>query len=714
MGLVRNLFIFSLFAPTAWAIDVSGCPAGVYCNIPGEYRPAAVFGAGANGIQTVRSGVSENEELISAILVHELTIDPDNEVDNLGNRLISPQINKPYELDSLPFENPLEIPAIGYVLNPELFSTTESTAATLNRLSYPTRTSGGHTYSGVKIDNFGMSDIKIDFSEFGTQRNQSKIKVCGNIKLDIQTSLGFNFAARDRDYEVKVENVDIAVDTKETKELCFDANINMATFSVESITRIGDEPILTRQNLEDSFKKPQLKLTVPETTPLRQLDQANLNRMAAGYLLPVLSNDLIVKSIETPIFDNVQTVLQDQINTLISATLSNQTTGSVPDIRLPMFNISNDMVKTTLKSHLDGLEAMQRSGNMRCKHFINRMINVNYWSLQNPGFHDSETSDRINRLANSINPQNHRCRRKRDFQSALSNFKATRNRLMPSEQQTEELIIRQLNRLGTAGDLAVEVFIPELCEGDYTSALAGRSAPASCDDFYTMIDLSYINNYLDGQIEQGNLCQTNVNGKCGIRMIDGEGIDREGEEKPKFACEDMNSIGISGTGGGNMRATISLRNCMSKGRRHFANLGLWNLGSFDNTDFQLSYDVEISNQCPEGRKACFKIKFREDLFSYQGGLEDLTLEGSVKSALIEEMEKLEETLNQGLNGFPIEDFAVGLDITNFFGSNATETSPGHIGACLKTSDERGSRAQACLVAKLRLPSDHPALARHCQ
>src|SRR5690606_7386083 len=144
--------------------------------------------------------------------------------------------------------------------------------------------------------------------------------------------------ARDRDYQVKVENIDIAVDTKETEELCFNANINMATFSVESITRIGDKPILTRQNLEKSFRNPNLTLTVPETTPLSQLDQVNLNRMATGYLLPVISNDAIVKAIETPIFLNVQTVLQDQMNTLVSATLSNQATGAVPDIKMPMFN----------------------------------------------------------------------------------------------------------------------------------------------------------------------------------------------------------------------------------------------------------------------------------------------------------------------------------------------------------------------------------------
>lgn len=715
MVLVRNLFIFTLFVPLAWAQDFSNCPAGMYCNIAGEYRPAAVFGAGANGIQTVRSGVTENKELISAILVHELTIDPENpDIDNLGSRLISPQINRPYELQSLPFENPLEIPAIGYVLNPELFSTTESTAATLNRMSYPTRTSGGQTYSGIKIDNFGLSDIKVDFSDFGTERNQSKIGICGHIKLEVQTSLGFNFAARDRDYEVKVENVDIAVDTKETKELCFHANINMATFSVESISRIGDEAVLTRQNLEQSFKSSDLKLTIPETTPLSQLDPSNLNRMAAGYLIPVLSNDAIVKAIEAPIVQNVQAVLQDQLNTLISATLSNQASGAVSDIRVPMFNISNEAVRTMIEGHLDGLEAMQRSNDIKCKHFINRMINVSYWAQQNPDFRDSLLSERINRLSAGINSRTHRCRRKKDFSSALSNLKNTSTKLMPTERQTEDLIIRQLSRLGTAGDLSVEVFIPELCEGDYTSALAGRNTPESCDDFFTMIDLSYINNYLDGQIEQGNLCQTNINGKCGIRMIDGKGTDREDKEKPKFACEDMNSIGISGTGNGNMRATISLRNCMSKGRRHFANLGLWHLGSFDNTDFQLSYDVKISNNCPNGKKACFDIQFRDDLFSYQGGLESLTLEGSIKSALIEEMKKLEETLSQGLNGFPLEDFAVGLDIMKFFGSVATETSPGHIGACLKTNDDRGSRAQACLVAHMRLPKDHPALTQYCK
>lgn len=107
------------------------------------------------------------------------------------------------------------------------------------------------------------------------------------------------------------------------------------------------------------------------------------------------------------------------------------------------------------------------------------------------------------------------------------------------------------------------------------------------------------------------------------------------------------------------------------------------------------------------------MNFREDLLSYQGGLEDSSLEGRVKSALAEEIKKLEDKLAQGLNGFPIEDFAVGLDVSQFFGSKASETSPGHIGACLKTNEQSGSREQICIVARQRLPADHPTLVRDC-
>src|SRR5690606_16883157 len=98
---------------------------------------------------------------------------------------------------------------------------------------------------------------------------------------------------------------------------------------------------------------------------------------------------------------------------------------------------------------------------------------------------------------------------------------------------------------------------------------------------------------------------------------------------------------------------------------------------------------------------------------YQGGLEESNLEGRVKDALAEELSSLESKLAAGLNNFPIEDFAIGMDISKFFGGPATETSPGHIGACLKTDPSKDARQQLCVVAQKRLPANHEILRRYC-
>lgn len=720
MNLLRFIAItFTFLTLPIFAQDFANCPAGAYCNIPGVYRPAAVFGSGIKGIQTIRQGVVDNEDLISAILRHDLTIDSNNEnPDNFASRIIAPKINRAYELEPADFIEPLVIPAIGYVLNPELFSTSQDTSAALNRLSYPKRGEGDDAFSGVKIQNFGLSDIRVDFENFAQDINQSSIKICGQIKLDVQTSLSFNFNARDGDYPITLDNVDIPIDTKDTKELCFNARMNMTTFGVESIERIGDDPIITRANLQSAMDNPSLKIALPGTTPLSGLDQPVLNRIAAGYLVPVLSDKMVLDSIEKPIVTNVKEVLQSQLNTLITSTLADSNQSMNPEIKIPMFNISNEMLFTILEAHVVEIEKLQQNKNSSCNNLNNRMENINYWINQNPLFRNDVLSARIGNIANTINSSTHRCRgrnkeKQKKFHNVLTDLKSNAAKLIPTQDQTEELLIRQITSLGEKGNLEVQVFIPELCEGDYTSALAGREPPASCDNFYSMLDLSYINNYLATQVANGSLCNIHKNGKCGIRILDGDGSGKEADKDPQFACEDTESIAVSGMGEGNMRATISLKNCQSKGKRSAINLGLWHLGTFKKTDFQISFDVKLSNKCPAGKKICFDMNFRDDLFDYQGGLTDSSLERHVKSAMVEEIKKLEDKLAAGLNSFPIEDFAVGLDVSEFFGSKASETSPGHIGACLKTNENSGSREQICVIARQRLPANHPTLIRDC-
>lgn len=684
-----------------------------------------VFGAGAEGIQAVRAGVTENQELIKAILVHEFTIDPDApRAENLAEQIISPKVNRAYDLAPINFENPVQLGGLGYILNPEIFSTTQSTDASLTRMTYPEKQNGNDTFSGVKIENFGLKNIDVDFSQFGTERNFSTIKICADLKLEVATSLAFDFNARDKNYPVALKNIEIPIDSQQTEPMCFNAKINMATFSVESLERIGEAPLITRPNLTTAFKNPDLKIELPSTTPLAKLPPESLNDITAGYLLPVLSNETIIKAIETPIIFNVKEVLKDQLNTLIGATLSNQSDMPRPEIRLPMFNLSNDMIRGTIDAHLTALEnehkksikkntSRRSSNNINCSSFTNRMDNINYWMEQNPSFKDAALAERLKQFTSDARPTDHKCKKSKNFSKIHQKLVENVTKMTPSPRQTEELIVRQLNKVGQAGDLAVEIFIPELCEGDYSSALAGREAPQECDNFYSMLDISYINNFLAKQIESGHLCSVYRNGKCGIRVLDDDGTNKERDEDATFACDDMESIALSGLGKGKMRGTISLKDCMSKGKRSLINLGLWHLGSFDNTDFELSYDVTLSHECPAGKKVCFKVEFKKDLLKYKGGLEDSTFEGKVKSALSDELKKLEDKLTTGLNNFPIEDFTAGLDITKIFGNEASETSPGFIGACLKTDGKKGSNIQACLVARSRLPANHPALAKYC-
>jgi len=709
-----TFFINIFLSQQLYAADLSECGAGVYCQIPGEYRPALVFGAGQSGIRSVRQGVTQNKDLIADILAYQLTTDPDHiDTRTLGGRFISAKINSSYDLPSAPFLEPLPMQAVGYVLNPELFSSDQgSSTATLNQISYPKRTVGSDTFSGVKIDNFSLKDVNIDLSKFASADNSnSSIKICAQVKLDIKTSLELNFKARNDDYKVALENIDLVIDTKDSEQICYEAVIDMQNFNVSSIERIGSKPLLQRKNIDNAFKSQDLKITLPSTTPLSRLGRNDLNSITAGYLAPVLAEKSVATMIEAPILQNLRDVLKDQVNTVISATLSNET-NNMPEINLPMFNISNAFLTQTLNDHIDGIENL--SGNMKCSEFIDRMKNMDYWIRQNPSFKDVTTSSRMNQMLSSINPQNHPCKRKSNFASSLSSLKQATTSIAPTPEQTEQILIKQLMSVGEKGNMSIEIIIPVLCQGNYTSALAGREPPAHCDDFYSMLDLSYVNNYLSDQISKGNLCGQNLGGKCGIRMDDGDGSDYVGGERPKFSCKDMDSIGMSALGGSNMRATISLKGCQANGRRSLINLGLWRLGSFENTDMQLSYDVKLSKQCPNNKPVCFKIKFRDDLFSYQGELEDATFEGKITDALKEEMKALEDSLNETMANFPIEEFTAGLEITDLFGGPANETSPGYLGACLKTSGVEGSRNHVCTMAKRLLPVNHPSLVRYCE
>ncbi len=693
------------------AADVTNCGAGVYCQIAGEYRPALVFGAGPGGIQSVRQGVSENEDLISDILRYQLSTGPGavND-DNLGNRVLSPSINRSYDINSAPFAQPISLPAIGYILNPELFSSTESTAANLTGLSYPPRTIGGETFRGVKLDNFALNQLDFDFSEFSNPNSpESKIKICGHLKLDINTSLQLDLKAETQAFKVGIENIDLSIDTEQSEKLCFNANINMTDFSISSLERIGDNPILQRSDINKGFSSPNLKISVPNTTPLHSLAQNDLNNIAKGYLTPVLAERRVAKMIEAPIILNVQNILSDQMNTLISQTLSNQNP-AIPEISLPMVNISKTVITDTINEHINGLNAL--NGTNSCSSIINRMNNISYWVNQNPSYKNSETAQNLTQYLDTMTRPNQRCRNRNAYNQAITSLREIPTRITPNEEDTEQILIKQLTQLGDDGSLEVEVFIPELCYGNYSSALAGREPPAGCNGFYSMLDLSYINNYLADQISKGNVCQSSVNGKCGIRMMEEDGgNDDQSEERPRFSCQDMESVGISSMSGANMRATISLNNCQSNGKSSLINLGLWRLGRFQNTDFQLNYDVELSRQCENGKPVCFKINFRDDLFEYQGGLEDASLEGSITDALKEEMKKLESTFNDMMNGFPIEDFTAGLNVSSIFGEAASETSPGSIGACLELDGNSGSTTQICRVAADLLPANHLGLRR---
>ncbi len=693
------------------AADVSECGAGVYCQIPGEYRPALVFGAGTGGIQSLRQGVSENEDLITDILRYQLTTNPDSgNEETVGNRLIASSVNKSYNLGAEPFAEPIELAAIGYILNPELFSSTESTAAQLTRITYPERTVGGDTFSGVKLDNFTLDQLDFDFSQFSNPNSpESRIKICGHIKLDINTSLRLNLEAEQETYDVGIENIDLSINTEQSEKLCFNAAINMSDFSITTLERIGDV-----NNVSFKIKRGEtlgLIISVPNTTPLSSLGQNDLNNIAKGYLSPVLAERRVAQMIEAPIITNVRDILSEQLNTIVAQTLSNQNP-SIPEISLPMANISNSSITTSINGHIDGLTAL--NGRNNCGELINRMNNISYWVRQNPSYSDSATANRLSQYLSTMRAPNQRCLNKREYNLAINGLRAIPTRITPSEDETEQMIIRQLTQLGDDGSLEVEVFIPELCHGNYTSALAGREPPASCNGFYSMLDLSYVNNYLADQISKGNVCQTSTGGRCGIRMMDEENTDEDqSEERPRFSCSDMESIGISGMGGSNMRATVSLRDCQSNGKSSMINLGLWRLGRFDNTDIQMNYDVELSRRCTNGKPVCFKINFRDDLFNYQGGLEDASLEGSITDALKEEMAKLEDTFNEVMNGFPIEDFTAGLNVTELFGEGASETSSGHVGACLELDRNNGSTTQICRVAANLLPANHPGL-RRCQ
>src|SRR5690606_29287663 len=172
----------------------------------------------------------------------------------------------------------------------------------------------------------------------------------------------------------------------------------------------------------------------------------------------VLSHPSILESIEVPILDNIERVLKDQLNTLVSSTLSTSSRPN-PEIKLPMFNLSNDMLQSTLKTHLSALENLHKEQKPNCTHFINRMQNLNYWLELNPSYRDASLSERLSNVVNAINTRTHRCKNKDNFALTTSALRRHATQLLPSEGQTEELLIRQITKLGERGNLSVEVFI---------------------------------------------------------------------------------------------------------------------------------------------------------------------------------------------------------------------------------------------------------------
>lgn len=673
-----------------------------YCNGIETYRPAFIFGAGPEGIVQARESIYQNRNLISAVLENELNTD--NE-DGLAAQYILPIANKdfpitdPIRLDE--GEAPVQVPGLGFVLNPESFdpNNPDSSNATVSQITF-TENDG---LAGVNLSNFQLTDLTVDFSAFAAGAQNPKALVCSHIGVDINTSFAIEMKHGNETSVIAIEDLTLEVDSTQSSRVCFNIGIDLGNFQVTSINRLSNDPILTRAQIDEALNRDNLSLEIPSTSPLSKLEGDALRSMIASYTAPVFASPQIGSQIETPLLDSIQAIIPTQINSYLQALFENQTSGS---IALPALNLPNFLVGGTISNNLEGANNLMNR-NKKCKHVYRRLNNIIYWTRRAHDFADAAIAQDIEDIVSRVKNYN-KCRNYKDINNKLTELSSLAQDITPNLSEAQELIMHQLPSL-VDGNLSVEVFIPELCFGNVNPALAQGSSLNECESFYTMMDLSFINNFLKTQRDKGNICHSLKDGKCGIRVFNDK-KDEQGQiseyDTPDFGCEDIQSVKLNTMPDGSLRATVKIKNCESRGK----GMVVTNVGDFSNTDFEIVFDAKLKTDCPNEQKACFDLEFNEQLLDYTGRLETHWLEGTIKDVIVESLNELEDNFENTLNELPLNNMLQGLDVEKFFGSPIAG-SPGFFGICLEMNQESETNVRYCDLAKLRLPSNHPALSQ---
>ena len=661
-----------------------------------EDRPAFIFGAGPEGIKEVQKALFKNRDIVSSVLEYELNTE--NEA-GLASQYLLPIANNAYPItESFPLgaaDDPVLIPGLGFVLDPEGFSqnATDAVATEVNFQQVD-------NFSGVQLNNFKLTNISMDFSAFENATLEPQVELCMNVGLDIETSLGIGLEYGDKKSEIAVENLKVGIDTSGSKPACFMVELDFANLKVKNITTKTGEPLLNRQVINKALASDSLRYQLPDTSPLKNLPPESLRSTIAGFVAPVLATPKIAQEIENPLINSVEKIISEQINDYLVALFDKHVNG---DYALPPLNLPNNMFSSTIQENIEVAERLMNRGST-CKRVYERVNNLLYWANRHSTFKDALLAQSLENLVTKIKKYK-RCKNYKRINSKLASLGAKAQDFTPNQSEAEALIMRQMATL-IDGNLNVEIFIPELCQGDYVSALRSDQANPPCDQFHTMMDLSFINNFLMQQRNKGNLCQTFENNKCGFKIYK-EGVSKVDAEskKPKFQCEDIPSINMVMMPTGKLRATVQLDKCGAQG-------SWFNAGGFYDTDFELVFDVELKTDCPGLKKACFDLDFNEEKLGIKGDLHDSWFSGSSKEAIIESFKETEASFEKTFNDFPIERMLQGLDVDKVFGA-PVEGSPGFIGICLEINQENETKNRFCELARLRLPPDHPALSK-CQ
>lgn len=692
----KYIFLF-LTLLTFYALAEPGmvnCEDPTYCDGMNTYRPAFIFGAGPEGIAQLRESIYQNRTLISAVLQHELNTENEN---GLASQYILPIANNSFPItDPISFnQDDIVVPGLGYVLNPENFDSAD-TNAHITAIEFKE----DNGFQGVNLNNFQLTNLTIDFSAFEAGRENPKALVCSHIGVDINTSFGIQMRHGDQNSEIVINDLDLEVDSRQSNRVCFNIEIDLGNFQVKNIERVATEPILTREQIDEAFAKESLSFDIPSTSPLSDLPSDLLRSTIGRYVAPVIASDDISQMIEAPLIESVQDILSTQVNGYLTALFESNAAG---EIALPALNIPNVQLASAIQENILGANLLMNE-NEKCKNIYRRVNNIIYWSNRHTNFRDATIAQSMNELRERVSNYS-RCNNYRDIDERLRLLNLKANDVTPRLTEAENLIMHQLPSL-TDGNLSVEVFIPELCSGDFNPALAQGSQLAQCDQFHTMMDLSYINNFLQQQRDKGNLCQSFQNGNCAITVMEHTNEEVDEDTDVDFACEDLQGVTTEMTSDGKMRVRANLNDCRGGETSGF---NIFGITDFNSTDFEIVFDVELKADCPNGQKACFEFEMNEELLTYNGGLRAEALEGTISGKIRDAFAEFGEvTLQDQFNNFPITQMLQGLDVDSFFGS-PVPGSPGYIGICLEVNQESETNNRYCELARLRLPANHSAL-----